>query len=95
MRRWRMPSRLLTASGAQNTSGPVTEAPPSPLHTPYYAGRYLHVHARTLANWRCLGKGPPYVRSGSRVLYKQEDLDAFIEAHLYADRAEERERRAR
>ena len=32
---------------------------------------------QTLANWRWLGKGPPYIRVGARVLYPAEGIHAF------------------
>ena len=32
---------------------------------------------KTLANWRSLGKGPPYIRIGARVLYPAEGIHAF------------------
>ena len=41
-------------------------ANPSTLLTSEQAGECLHVHPRTLANWRYLGRGPRYVRSGAR-----------------------------
>ena len=66
---------------------------PSPLLTADRAGAYLHVNPRTLANWRALGKGPRFVRSGSRALYRQSDLDAWLDAHWSAHTAEERARR--
>ena len=67
----------------------------SPLLTAVQAGDYLRVHPRTLANWRSAGKGPRYIRSGSRALYRQADLDAWLDAHSYAHTAEERSRRTR
>ena len=66
----------------------------SPLLTAEEAGQYLHVHRRTLANWRVLGRGPCYVRSGSRALYRQTDLDAWLVSHTFAHSADERSRRA-
>ena len=57
------------------------------------AENYLHIHRRTLANWRVLGKGPRYDRSGSRALYRQADLDAWLDAHTFAHSADERARR--
>ena len=68
--------------------------PPSPLLTSEQAGVYLHIQARTLANWRVLGRGPRYVRSGSRALYRQADLDAFLDARTFEHMADERARRA-
>lgn len=32
---------------------------------------------QTLANWRHAGKGPPFIRVGSRVLYPMEAINAF------------------
>ena len=37
---------------------------------------------RTLANWRCLGKGPEYVRIGARIYYTEEGVERFIERQL-------------
>lgn len=34
----------------------------------------------TLERWRCCGGGPAFHKIGGRVFYRQEDLDAFIEA---------------
>ena len=35
---------------------------------------------QTLARWRHEGRGPAYVKSGSRVLYLGKDALAFLEA---------------
>ena len=32
---------------------------------------------QTLANWRSAGKGPPFIRVGSRVLYPIEGIHAY------------------
>lgn len=32
---------------------------------------------KTLANWRHAGKGPPFIRVGSRVLYPIEGINAW------------------
>ena len=32
---------------------------------------------QTLANWRYAGKGPPFIRVGSRVLYPSDSIQAF------------------
>ncbi|MGA2055632.1 MAG: helix-turn-helix domain-containing protein [Bradyrhizobium sp.] len=31
-----------------------------------------------LANWRCAGKGPRYVKLGGRVKYRKADVEEFI-----------------
>jgi hypothetical protein len=64
------------------------------LDAPSAAAR-LHINVRTLANWRWRGCGPRYIRSGSRALYRQADLDAWIESHSFAHTADERMRAGR
>lgn len=34
---------------------------------------------KTLANWRCAGKGPAYFKVGGLVRYKLEDVEAWLE----------------
>jgi predicted DNA-binding transcriptional regulator AlpA len=41
------------------------------------AAEYLGLHRKTLDNWRTTGRGPRYLKLGSRVLYEQSELDAF------------------
>ena len=36
---------------------------------------------QTLAVWRHKGRGPAYITSGSRILYKGADLLAWLDAH--------------
>ncbi|MDZ4842918.1 MAG: helix-turn-helix domain-containing protein [Hyphomicrobium aestuarii] len=33
---------------------------------------------KTLANWRCYGKGPPFYKIGGRIRYAAADLDAWL-----------------
>ncbi len=46
------------------------------------AARMLGIEAKTLANWRSLGKGPAYIRLSdsprSQVLYLYEDLESWL-----------------
>ena len=35
------------------------------------------VTRNTLANWRAQSKGPPFVKIGSRVVYRVSDLEAW------------------
>ncbi len=46
------------------------------------AARALGVSPKTLANWRCAGRGPAYVHIGdsprSPVLYLMEDLEDWL-----------------
>lgn len=43
------------------------------------AADYLGLRPTTLNNWRIAGKGPRFMRIGSRVVYRQADLDAYLE----------------
>jgi len=38
----------------------------------------LGISAATLAKWRALGKGPPFLKIGRRVLYDASDLRAYL-----------------
>lgn len=43
------------------------------------AAERLGLSARTLAEWACIRKGPPFLKLGGRVRYRVEDLDAWLE----------------
>jgi hypothetical protein len=52
------------------------------LMPPPAAAEYLGgIEVGTLAKWRHYGRGPAFVRIGSRIYYDQTDLDQFIDAH--------------
>jgi excisionase family DNA binding protein len=56
-----------------------TEIAQHALLTPTEAARYLGVSADTLSVWRCVGRyALPYIKTGSRVRYRREDLDAWL-----------------
>lgn len=45
------------------------------------AAPYVGVSQKTMANWRALGEGPPYVRlgkAGARIVYRVADLDQYL-----------------
>ncbi|WP_268867201.1 helix-turn-helix domain-containing protein [Nocardia aurantiaca] len=47
------------------------------------AAEYMGIHPRTLANWAAVGRGPRYSKpSGSSCMYRVEDLDAYLDAHM-------------
>ena len=41
----------------------------------------------TLAYWRHQGRGPRYTRFGNRILYRGEDLNAWLDAHVVEPKA--------
>ena len=52
----------------------------SNLLTPKQAAEILGVTIGTLAVWRCTARYPlPFVKIGRRVMYRQNDIDNFIE----------------
>jgi hypothetical protein len=52
------------------------------LMPPPAAAEYLGgIEVGTLAKWRHYGRGPAFVRIGSRIYYDQADLDKYIDAH--------------
>ncbi len=50
------------------------------------AGELLNVRPETLAVWRSTKRyAIPYVKIGSRVFYRQEDIDNFIKANVHGE----------
>ena len=43
---------------------------------------------RTLERWRWLGEGPPFIKIGGRVVYRQEDIEAYEAGRRKASTAE-------
>ncbi len=43
---------------------------------------YLQVPVKTLYDWRHRGLGPPGLRVGRHVRYRQADVDAWLESRL-------------
>ena len=54
----------------------------SPLLNQRELARRWSVSPRTLERWRWLRQGPPYIKTGRRVLYRPEDIEAFEVAQL-------------
>ena len=48
---------------------------------PKEAASRLRITPGTLANLRCAGTGPRFIRFGRRVLYRECDIAAFEQAH--------------
>ncbi len=53
-----------------------------PLLNEDAAAEILGVSVRTLQRQRVRGDGPRYVKIGKRVLYREEDLQAYIESSI-------------
>lgn len=63
-------------------SVPVPRRPVAAALDTLEAATYLSIERSTLKRWRVTGKGPAYVRAGSKILYRVADLDDWLEAHL-------------
>jgi Helix-turn-helix domain len=47
------------------------------LLTPEMVEQKFHIKRGTLANWRCQGRGPEYVKTGRKVLYTLTALEEW------------------
>ena len=55
------------------------------LLKPNAAAKILGVSVGTLAVWRCTGRYPlRFIKIGKNVMYRQGDIDSFIESNVYA-----------
>jgi predicted DNA-binding transcriptional regulator AlpA len=61
----------------------------SKLITPAETAAMLGLQEETLNVWRCKKKGPSYTKIGSRVMYRAEDLQSYIESRLVTPPAPE------
>jgi len=59
------------------------DLPPRYLRTPE-AARFVGLSIRTLEKHRIYGTGPRYSKLGGRVVYRVEDLQAWVESGLKA-----------
>lgn len=57
---------------------------------PKTAATYLRLAAQTLARWRVEGGGPPYLKLGGLVRYREEDLERWLDAHARLSTADPR-----
>ena len=48
---------------------------------PKQVAKIYGLSVATLANWRCLKKGPAFVKTGRTVTYRRNDLDDFMSSH--------------
>jgi excisionase family DNA binding protein len=56
--------------------------PPQKLGTTEDVATYLQVPAKTLAQWRCHGDGPPYHKVGRHVRYRWADVETWLSRQL-------------
>lgn len=54
----------------------------SAVRRPNEAAEYIGSTASTLAKYRMYGAGPAFVKIGRRVVYRVEDLDAWLASNV-------------
>jgi predicted site-specific integrase-resolvase len=52
------------------------------LFTQSNLAQRLHISERTLERWRVEGCGPPYTKAVRKVLYRQSDVDEWLDGSL-------------
>lgn len=45
---------------------------------PDIAAAYLSLSTQRLAKWRLFGGGPTFIKAGRSILYRRDDLDAWL-----------------
>lgn len=66
---------------------PVSASPPA-LLTTTEAAVYLNIQPATMEQHRWNGRGPRFVKIGRSVRYRQADLDAYLDARVFASTTE-------
>ena len=60
---------------------PPTTGPASELIDPKQASQISKLAVQTLAIYRIRGTGPAYVKLGSRIFYRRDELESWIAQH--------------
>ena len=60
-----------------------TELPEDRLLTPAEVAEYRGITTHVLAQERCYGGGPRFIRDGRRIRYRARDLAEYIEANIH------------
>jgi excisionase family DNA binding protein len=74
------PKRARTKNRGQDDTPTSTQVGDNVVLTTEQAARYVGLAKQTLAEMRVKGNGPPFYKSGRRVVYKPSDLDAWLAA---------------
>jgi len=62
---------------SDQSNTPETAVPERLLTAPELAA-LLGLQVQSLARWRCTREGPPYLKVGRAVRYRQADVDAWL-----------------
>jgi hypothetical protein len=58
---------------------PTSSSEDIELLNTYDVARYLGMCPGSLCNWRSAGRGPAYVKLGSKIMYQKVDIERFIQ----------------
>lgn len=77
------PTHIRVADAVRLSQGIPTQSGPKQytLNEVELAER-LSISRKTLQKWRSLGMGPAYLKLGSKVVYRVEDIEAYIKRSL-------------
>ncbi|GAM01978.1 helix-turn-helix transcriptional regulator [Sphingomonas parapaucimobilis] len=59
------------------------------LLSPAEAAPRVGVAAKTLANWRVLGRGPKFIRAGVKIAYDPADIEAWKASNRFGSTSEQ------
>ena len=65
----------------------TTNSTPEAINEKDVSARY-QIHIQTLRNWRCVGRGPAYIKLDRLVRYPIQDLENYFRAHRIDPEAE-------
>jgi hypothetical protein len=75
-------SKRLTAVAPPISDNPLAQLLQKPLLTPADVSALYDISVNTLAQWRVRGAGPRYVKSGSLIRYRPQDLRSYFDRCL-------------
>lgn len=82
---------LLTTSVNNKSNQNGFQISPSGFLDTANTALYLGLSEKTIATWRCLGKGIPFKKIGNRVMYAKTDIDNWLEQQkLYTSTSQAR-----
>lgn len=62
--------------------------------TPFQLARRWGIDPKTLQNWRYKGTGPPYLKLGGHIRYRQDEIEAYeADRHIATNNASQSQRK--
>jgi predicted DNA-binding transcriptional regulator AlpA len=67
----------------------LLSAAPAGILRPKQLSKRIQRPERTLERWRSTGEGPPFIRLGRMVAYREADVERWLSGRTFASRAAE------